>query len=148
MRIRSGLMILGFVLAASGMSHGQGAGGFVGAWRQVISDSSPARKVRIPKELVIKLDGDTLGVIMKGPGKVHIINVSFPIGGPEVTYTGLDGDEFHLRVSRDGDRLVFDGSEHEDGRDLPVHETWTLRNKGDGQVLVDSKKCQVCRWGG
>ncbi len=91
---------------------------------------------------MIKLDGDMLMVSMKGPGKVHSVNVTFQMGGPEVTYTGLDGDEFHVKVTRDGDSLVFDGSEHEDSRELPVHEMWSLRNKGEGQVLVDAKNAK------
>jgi len=139
MRIHGGVILFGLALASCGISPAQEPSGFAGTWRQVLS---PTSKGRIPKELVITLDNDTLMVIMKGPGKLHSINLTFQIGGPEVTYTGLDGDEFHIRVTRDRDSLVFDGSEHEEGRDLPVHEMWTLRNNGEGQVLVDTKNAK------
>jgi len=142
MRVPSGVLLLGMAIASSGPSHGQESMGFVGSWRQDISDTSPKPKSRIPKELVIKLDGDTLMVTIKGPGKVHSVDVTFQIGGPEVTYTGLDGDEFHIKATRDGTSLVFDGSEHEKGHDYTVHEVWTLQNKSEGQVLVDSKNAK------
>jgi len=136
MRIHNGVIFFSLALASSGISSGQEPAGFAGTWRQ---DSSPASKARTPKELVITIDHDTLMVTMKGPGKVHGVNVTYQIGGPEVTYTGLDGDEFHIKVTRDGDSLVFDGREYEDGSNLPVHEVWTLRNKSEGQVLVETK---------
>lgn len=142
MRVHSGVLLLGLALASTSISPAQEASGFVGAWRQDISDTSPKPRSRIPKELVIKLAGDTLMVTMKGPGKVHSVDVTFQIGGPEVTYTGLDGDEFHIKAARDGNSLVFDGREHEKGSDYPVHEVWTLRNKSEGQVLVDTKNAK------
>jgi endonuclease YncB( thermonuclease family) len=139
MRVQSGVVLLGLAIVSASLSPGQEPMGFVGHWRQDLADTSPKPKSRIPKELVIKLDGDTLMVTMKGPGKVHSVDVTFRIGGPEVTYTGLDGDEFHIKAIRDGNSLVFDGSEHENGSDRPVHKVWTLRNKSEGQVLVETK---------
>jgi hypothetical protein len=142
MRKHKLVLLLGLGIASSSLSYSQELSGFVGAWRQDISDTSPKPKYKIPKELVIKLDGDTLTVTMKGPGKVHSANVTFEIGGPEVTYTGLDGDEFHIKATRDGNSLVFDGSEHERGSDRAVHEVWTLQNKSEGQVLLDTKNAK------
>ncbi len=142
MRVQSGVLLLGLAITSSRMSHGQELMGFVGSWRQDIAGTSPKPKSRISKTLVIRLDGDNLTVTMMGPGKVHNVDVSFQIGGPEVTYTGLDGDEFHIKATRDGNSLVFDGSEREESRDLAVHETWTLRNKGEGEVLVDTKNAK------
>jgi hypothetical protein len=139
MQIHRGLLLLASALASSGILHGQEPSRFVGTWRQ---DISAAAKVKTPKELVIRLDGDKLTVITTGPGKVRSINVTFQIGGPEVTYTGLDGDEFHVKVTRDANSLVFDGREHEESRNLPVHEIWTLLNKGERQVLLDTKNAK------
>lgn len=131
------LLVLGFTFPI--LSPGQDVSGFAGAWRQDIPDTSPKPRSRIPKELLIKIEGDTLLVTMKGPGKMHSVDVTFQIGGPEVTYTGLDGDEFHIKVTRDGQTMVFDGSEHEKGSDHHVHEVWSLKDKKEGQVLVDTK---------
>jgi hypothetical protein len=131
MRIHNGVLLLGLALA--GISHGKEPGEFDGKWRQ---------KSKSARELIIKLDGETLMLTMKGPGKIHSVNMTFQIGGPEVTYTGLDGDEFHIKAIRDGDSLVFDGTEHEDGSILRVHEVWTLRNEGGGKILVDTKNAK------
>jgi hypothetical protein len=124
------------------MSYGKEHSEFNGTWRQAIYGASPTTKSKTPRELVIKLDGDTLMLTMKGPGSIHSIDITFQIGGPEATYTGLDGDEFHIKVTRHGKSLVFDGREHEESRDLPLHEMWTLRNEGKGQVLVDTKNAK------
>jgi hypothetical protein len=131
--MHSGVLLLGLVLGPSIASHGKESSEFDGTWRQ---------KSKIPKELVIKLDGGTLMLTMKGPGKIHSVNMTFQIGGPEVTYTGLDGDEFHIKATRDGESLVFDGIEHEEGSELLVHEVWTLRNEGGSKVLVDTKSAK------
>lgn len=112
---------------------------FAGSWRQDIPDSSPRSKTRKPKELNVAITGDNLTMAITGPGKVHHIEVTFQIGGPEVTYTGLDGDEFHIKLTREGNSLIFAGREHEDGHNYAVHEVWTLRDKSEGQVLVDTK---------
>ncbi len=126
-------------LLVSGPVYSQDLSGFAGNWRQDIAETTPRPRGKTPKELKVKIDGDTLMMTMTGPGKVHTVEITLQIGGPEVTYTGLDGDEFHVKLTRDGHSLVFDGREHEKGRDYPVHEVWTLRNKSEGQVLVDTK---------
>jgi hypothetical protein len=126
-------------LLISGRVYSQDVGGFAGSWRQDITQTSLRSKEKNAKGLEVKIDGDTLMITMTGPGKVHSVELTLQIGGPEVTYTGLDGDEFHIKLTRNGDGLVFEGREHEKGSDYRVHEVWTLRNKSGRQVLVDTK---------
>jgi hypothetical protein len=59
--------------------------------------------------------------------------VRYEIGGPQTTYTGLDGDQFRSSVRWDGNALVFDTIEQEDGNEIPQKTVWTL--PGDGNVL-------------
>ena len=87
----------------------------------------------------VTLEGETLTITTTGPGKLQRVEVTYQIGGPEVAFTGLDGDQFHIKASRQGTSLVFTGHEHEDGRDYPVHEIWTLQDRKAGQVLVIKK---------
>jgi hypothetical protein len=61
------------------------------------------------------------------------LEVKYVIGGSETTYTGLDGDEFHSSVHRDGSSLVFDTIEHENSNEIPQKAAWTL--SADGSVL-------------
>ncbi len=128
-------MPISHLLLALQLAASPGASAFNGTWRQQLAATS----ARAPKQFVVKVDGNTLALTMTGPGKVSAVDVTFEIGGPEVTYTGLDGDQFRLKVKLEGADLVFQGTEHEDGRDLPVHETWTLKTEGNTRVLVDSK---------
>jgi hypothetical protein len=114
-----------------------GASAFNGTWRQQITPT--AGKSRALKQLVIKTDANNLAVTMTGPGKLKTVDVTFQIGGPEVTYTGLDGDQFQLKVSLQGTDLLFEGREHEGGRVLPVREVWTLRTEGNNLLLIDSR---------
>jgi hypothetical protein len=58
------------------------------------------------------------------------LDLSYEIGGKELVYTGLDGDEYHSKVRWDGDLLVFTNVEHERGRLIPSQETWTLIDSG------------------
>lgn len=130
------------ILLDPAFAGAQNASAFSGLWRQDIADSSPKSKSRIPKQLNIKLEGDTLTVTMMGLGKVHQVDMTYQLGGPELTYTGLDGDEFHIKARREGDSLVFDGNEHERGSEHAVHETWTLQNKSEAQLLIDAKNAK------
>ena len=117
--------------AAADLSH------FNGAWRQQIPANST--KARKPKELLIRTDGTTVAVKMMGSGKVASVDVTFQIGGPAVTYIGLDGDQFKLKAAFDGADLMFDGTEWEDGRVLTIHEVWTIKTQGEQRTLVDSR---------
>jgi len=142
MRLMTGFLLAVVLAFSAAVAVAEGPDGFAGVWRQNIPDSAGKPRSKIPKQLVIKLDGHALMVTMKGPGKVPKVDVTFQLGGPEVTYTGLDGDEFHIRATREGDRLVFDGTENEMGSSLLVHEVWTLRSNSEGDVLVDTKNAK------
>ena len=76
---------------------------------------------------------------MTGSAKVATVDVAFQIGGSEVTYTGLDGDQFKLKAQLNGADLVLDGTELEDGRVLTIHEVWTIKTQGDQRTLIDSR---------
>ncbi len=82
------------------------------------------------------MNAATLAVKMTGSGKVATVDVSFQIGGPTVTYTGLDGDQFTLKATRKGAEIVLDGDELEDGQVLTIHEVWTTKTEGNLQTLV------------
>jgi hypothetical protein len=58
------------------------------------------------------------------------LDLTYEIGGKELVYTGIDGDEYHSKVHREGDSLVFTTVEHERGRLIPSEETWTLIDSG------------------
>jgi len=110
---------------------------FNGTWRQQMAAKLASSSK--PKELLIKGDASTLTVRMTGPGKVATVDIVFYVGGPEVTYKGLDGDEFKLRASMEGANLVLKGTELEEGRVLTIDEVWTRRTEGNIQLLVDSR---------
>jgi hypothetical protein len=116
---------------------------FNGTWRQQMAAN--LAKARTPKELFIKMNAVTLAVKMTGSGKVATVDVSFQIGGPTVTYTGLDGDQFTLKATRNGADLVFDGDELEHGQVLTIHEVWTTKTEGNLQTLVDSRTTTTSR---
>lgn len=141
MRLVCSFFMAGCLLGPA-FGEAQDIKGFEGRWRQDIGESSPKGKTRTPKELNIHIDGDRLMVTMTGPGKVHQVQASYEISGPEVTYTGLNGDEFHIRVTHDGDSLVFEGKEQERGAEYPVHETWIFKDKSEGRVLLDTKNAK------
>jgi len=136
MRRRYALLVVACLVTTV---RGQDASGFNGTWREDIREGSPTGKSKTPRELRITTNRDTLTVTMTGTGKIHSVDVTYQIDGPEVTYTGLDGDEFHIKVSRGANNFVFDGHERERGSDYPVHEVWTLKNKSEGQVLIVTK---------
>jgi len=66
------------------------------------------------------------------------LDLKYEIGGPELVYTGLDGDEFHTKVRWDGESLAFDTVEHERGREIVSKQTWTLAD--GGAVLREVKQ--------
>ena len=39
---------------------------------------------------------------MKQADGPHSLDLHYQIGGPELVYKGLDGDEFHTKATRDG----------------------------------------------
>ncbi len=56
--------------------------------------------------------------------------MTYEIGGKELVYTGMDGDEYHSKVHWEGDALVFTTVEHERGRLIPSEEAWKLIDSG------------------
>ena len=50
------------------------------------------------------------------------LDLTYEIGGKELVYTGMDGDEYHSKVHWEGDSLVFTTVEHERGRLIPSEE--------------------------
>jgi hypothetical protein len=105
---------------------------FTGHWRQQ-TNSGTQRQVDIEQNgqnLVVK----TMVTNSQGTRRLE---VKYVIGGPETSYTGLDGDEFRSSVRWDGSTLVFDTVEHESGRDIPEKTVWTL--------LGDRNALQVAR---
>ena len=76
------------------------------------------------------------------------LELNYEIGGKELVYTGMDGDEYHSKVHWDGDALVFTTVEHERGRLIPSEETWTLLDSGNslqrGKVINTSGEESKC----
>ncbi len=64
--------------------------------------------------------------------------LSYEIGGPELVYKGLDGDEFHTKVRWNGESLVFDIVELERGKELSSQQIWTLSE--NGKILREVKR--------
>jgi len=105
---------------------------FSGVWRQDVSRNVPQRKSKGARELKIQQAGRILTVQViniMSEGK-RSLDLKYEIGGQELVYTGLDGDEFHTRVRWDGESLVFDTVEHERGKKIVSKQTWTLANGG------------------
>jgi hypothetical protein len=105
---------------------------FTGHWRQQTNSGSQ-------RKLDIEQDGQSLLVkttVTNSQG-IRRLEVKYLIGGPETSYTGIDGDEFRSPVRLDGSTLVFDTVEHEGDRDIPEKTVWSL--------LGDRNTFQVAR---
>jgi hypothetical protein len=107
---------------------GQSATDFTGHWQQKTTSGAQ-------RHLEIEQNGRTLRaktVVTNSQGTRNL-EVRYEIGGPQTTYTGLDGDQFRSSVRWDGNAPVFDTIEQEDGNEIPQKTVWTL--PGDGNVL-------------
>jgi hypothetical protein len=71
------------------------------------------------------------------------LDVQYEIGGKETVYTGLDGDEFHSRLTFDGDQFVFTIVEHERGKEIKSKEIWSLTDSGKTLKRVKGDKVYV-----
>jgi hypothetical protein len=103
------------------VASGQTPPDFTGHWR-LQTDSGMQRQLDVEqngRSLVVK----TTVTNSKGNRRLE---VKYQIGDPAITYTGLDGDEFHSSVHWDGSALVFDIIEHEDGREISETTLWSL----------------------
>jgi hypothetical protein len=105
---------------------------FSGSWQQDASRSVPEVKAGRSRELDIQLTATTLTykLITKSSQGPRTQAFKFEIGGPEIVYTGLDGDEFHTKVRWDGEALVFDTVEHERGSEILSKQVWTVTDGG------------------
>lgn len=113
---------------------------FSGSWQQDVSRSVPPRKSQRSRELTIRQTGPTLAVKTTTENREgrRTLDLKYEIGGQELVYVGLDGDEFHTKVHWDGESLVFDTIEHERGKEIVSKQTWTLAE--DGKVLREVKQ--------
>ena len=118
----------GLVLLIAATASAQSPINFTGHWRQKTS-AKAQRQLDIEQKDKILLVKTT---ITNSEG-ARSMEVKYQIAGPPATYTGLDGDEFHSSVHWDGSALVFDITEHEDGKDIPQKIVWTL--SADGHTL-------------
>jgi hypothetical protein len=115
---------------------------FSGTWHQDLSRSVPVGNSRNAKELDIQQTGPELTVNTRtttGQGE-RSLNLKYEVGGPELVYKGLDGDEFHTKVRWNGESLVFDTVEHERGREIVSQQIWTLAE--NGKILREVKHSQ------
>jgi hypothetical protein len=132
------LLALGWALSVSLVFHPSPFFGaempvdFSGVWQQDVSRSVPQRKSKGAREMKIQQIGRMLAIkITANTNKgTRTLDLKYEIGGQELIYTGLDGDEFHTKVRWDGASLVFDTVEHERGRQIMSNQTWTLANGG------------------
>jgi hypothetical protein len=116
------------ILFLSIFVSGQSLTDFSGHWQQK-TDSRTQRHLEI-KQTGLNLRVKTVVTNSQG---TRNLEVKYEIGGPQTTYTGLDGDEFRSSVRWDGKALVFDTTEHEAGSKIPEKTVWTL--SADGDVL-------------
>ncbi len=110
-----------------------------GTWRQNNERSIPPPHNKTHRyKMTVEASDETLRVRIianKGHGERNL-DLNYEIGGRELVYTGMDGDEYHSKVHWDGDRLVFTTVEHERGRPIPSQETWTLIDSGNSLQRV------------
>jgi hypothetical protein len=115
-------------LFVSILVSGQSLTDFTGHWQEK-TDSGTQQHVEVEQKgpnLRVKT------VVINSQG-TKSLEVKYEIGGPETTYTGLDGDQFRSSVRWDGNALVFDTIEHEAGSEIPQKTIWTL--SGDRNTL-------------
>ncbi len=117
----------------------QAAVDFSGTWQQDLTRSVPPSKAKRVRKLSIQQSGSSLMVRItnRTAQGVRTLDLKYEIGGPELVYKGLDGDEFHTNVAWERDSLVFDTVEHERGKEIPSKRIWTLSE--GGKILREVK---------
>jgi hypothetical protein len=110
-----------------------------GTWQQNNERSipPPGNKARSYK-MTVEASEKALRVRVianSGHGERTLV-LNYEIGGKELVYTGMDGDQYHTKVHWDGDLLVFTTVEHERGRLISSQETWTLIDSGNSLQRV------------
>jgi len=105
-----------------------------GHWLQNNQRSAPApRNKSYTFQMDVELNGSQLQIhssMNNGRNGDRKLDLTYEIGGKEIVYTGMDGDEFHAKARWSGDELLFTVVEHERGRLIPFAETWTLIDGG------------------
>ncbi|MGB7729871.1 MAG: hypothetical protein WBL50_17705 [Candidatus Acidiferrum sp.] len=117
-----------FVLFLAISVSGQTPPDFTGHWQQQ-TNSKTQRQLRVEQK------GQNLRVktVVTNSDGTRNLEIKYVIGGPETTYRGLDGDEFHSSVRWDASSLVFNIIEQEGSNEIPQIAVWTL--SADGKAL-------------
>lgn len=92
----------------------------------------PAEKANKTSSFAVQHRGSNLNVVThanssNGGGA---LTLDFVVDGPEIHYTGLDGDDFHSRVHWQAQKLVFEIVELERGETIRAQEIWELIDDG------------------
>jgi hypothetical protein len=129
------VLVLFFAISLSGQTPPD----FTGHWRQQTNSKTQ-------RQLEVEQKGQNLRVktVVTSSHGTRNLEVKYVIGGPQTTYTGLDGDEFRSSARWDAGSLVFDTIEHEDSNEIPQKAVWTLSADGhelqvDRQVTKSGK---------
>jgi hypothetical protein len=121
--------VIGVSLLTPGLTPAQPQPDYSGAWQQVNARCIPKPKNKHASyRLVIEQNAAALHLlIMTNKGQ---LNLDYELDGKELVYTGLDGDQFHTKVHRNGQSLVFDTVEYERGHKVVAKEVWMLLDSG------------------
>ncbi len=104
---------------------------FSGVWEQSNERCVPKRTGHVTRRIDIHSpDLVVETTILRNSGPPRHAMQRYRIDGGVTVSTGADGDEFHTSVVWKDQSLVFSIEEHEDGRVLPLSETWTLSANG------------------
>ncbi len=110
-----------------------------GTWQQNNERSIPPLRNKTHRyKMTVEASNEIVRVRVtsnNGHGERNL-DLTYQIGGKELVYTGMDGDEYHSKVHWDGGSLVFTTVEHERGRLIPSEETWTLLDSGNSLQRV------------
>jgi hypothetical protein len=143
-RIFLGILLL---LTIAGVACSQKTPVFSGVWKQ---DGDRCRPKRTG-DVTLDLDDrnprlEVKTSISQASESPRHADQEYTTDGKVSVSTGADGDEFHTSVVWQEASLVFSIEEHEDGRILLSHETWSLiddgatleraRDRADGQKQV------------
>ena len=121
------------LFCSDGAAVAQVGSDFSGTWQQVNERCDPKpRNASLSYRTVIDQHDNILNVSIsvRGSRENGDLHLSYEIDGKEVVYTGLDHDEFHTSVHWEGDSLVFNITEHEDGRTIIAKEVCWLSDGG------------------
>jgi hypothetical protein len=128
---RSLLILLPALLVAPGGFCAPLAPDFSGTWKQSNERSTPVRKGDVTLRIVHH-DPDLMveTTILRDSAPPRRALQHYTTRGTTSVSTGADEDEFRTSVVWNGPSLVFSIEEHEDGRIIIWHETWSLLDNG------------------